>query len=98
MLCWLLGPSVQEIDTSRTVYLSFTACKRRKARVKLGVVNIFLCSHVNNLRRRRNVFYESCSYTYPTVEGFLLGCASPSLCSLDKTAHFFIAARFARRS
>jgi hypothetical protein len=40
----------------------------------------------------------SCSYTYPTVEGFLLGCASASLCSLDKTAYFLIAAQIARRS
>jgi hypothetical protein len=93
-----LGSSVREIDTSRTVYPSFTTCKPRKARVKLGVVNIFSCSHDDNLKGRRNVFYGSCYYTYPPVEGFLLGCASPSLCSLVKTAHFLIAARNARRS
>ena len=73
-LYWLLGSSVREKDTSRTIYPSFIACKRRKARIKLGVVNSFSCSH-DNLRGRRNVFYESCSYAYPTVEGFLLGCA-----------------------
>jgi hypothetical protein len=95
-LYWLLGTSVREIDTSRTVYPSFTTCKRRRARVKLGVVNIFSCD--DHLKGRRNVFYGSCSYTYSTVEGFLLECTSPSLCSLDKAAYFLIAARIARRS
>ncbi len=39
-LYWLLGSSVREIGPSRMVYPSFTACKRRKAKVKSVVVNI----------------------------------------------------------
>jgi hypothetical protein len=78
--------------------LPFTASKQSRARVKLGVVNSFSCFHDDNLKGRRNICYGSCSYTYPTVEGFLPGCASASLCSLDKTASFLIAARIARRS
>jgi hypothetical protein len=92
---WVIRSGIRHFEND--IPFLYIACKRRKARVKLGVVNSFSCSH-DNLRGRRNVFYESCSYTYPTVEGFQLGCASPSLCSLDQTAYFLIAARVARRS
>jgi hypothetical protein len=78
--------------------LPFTASKQSRARVKLGVVNSFSCFHDDNLKGRRNVFNGSCTYTYPTVKGFLPGCASPSLCSLDKTASFLIIARIDRGS
>ncbi len=46
---WLLGSSVLEIGTSRTVYPSFTACKRRQTRVKAGVVTVFSCSNDDHL-------------------------------------------------
>ena len=63
---------------------------------KIGSRQYLSCD--GNLKGRRNVCYGSCSYTYPTVEGFLPGCASASLCSLDKTAYFLMAARIAHRS
>jgi hypothetical protein len=44
------------------------------------------------------LFYGSCSYSFPSVEEFLLTRASPSLCPLDETAQFLITSWNSHRS
>jgi hypothetical protein len=85
-------------STTRMVNPSFTTCKQRQARVQSGVVTVFSCSDDDHLMYRRNVFYESRSSTSPAVEGFLLGCALPSLCSLDEACAGYFAYPFQIKS